>query len=263
MRNYLAILVVALAVALLSSCRQATPPEKGTTSGDNTRPAPSTNQTVPAKKGPVPDAGPGSGEPVDPLAGAAKALPAGKVRVELTRSQPAGAANERAEYEWTILTHTPLADIKNPRLIYPKQKANDARRHVLRLTLRAEHDKRDDDVTWAKQAIVKKPGVSHVSLYVHAESVYVVPGQTKGTGQYNNYTAPGAGLTLVMSAWPDPSLQGQFTPFRGRDVLLEVRKAPLDEFVRPLFKGPETMDLPRTLELLQVGDRKTKLELVP
>src|SRR5438270_3237 len=164
MRKYFAMLGVALAAALLGSCRQHPPPGKGAASGDNPETVAATKQTVPAQKRPAPEAGRGAGKPADSPAEAAKALPVGKVRVELTRARPAGAANERAEYEWTILTHTPLAAIKSPRLLYPRAKANEARWHVLRLTLRAEHDKRDDDVTWTKLAVVKKPGVSHVSL---------------------------------------------------------------------------------------------------
>jgi hypothetical protein len=79
--------IIPVGLALLCSCRQDAPSESAVPAGQLQ-------------------------EPPEPLAAAAKAVPAGKVHVELVRSQPAGAARDKAEYQWAFLV--PLSPETDP-----------------------------------------------------------------------------------------------------------------------------------------------------
>jgi hypothetical protein len=200
--------------------------------------------------------------PTDPLSAEAQALPVGKVRIELTRSEPAGAEGEQAEYEWTILSRTPLERLKPLRdMKFPKTKKGDTRWNVLRLAARVEVAKSREDAANKEKAA--KPGVRYLSLDVAGKNVFFLPGQLGGSARVGGHVAAGTSLTLALGVWPSPALRGDFPVERRPEDLLEVSKGPLDDTVRPLFRGPETLDPPQTLELLQIGDRKIALKITP
>jgi hypothetical protein len=262
MRKYLTLLGVAVASVLLSSCGRTTTERSSPPVGDAGQVA-AADKVVQAGNGDAAQDGPEIYEPTDPLAAEAQALPVGKVRIELTRSAPAGAAGEQAEYEWTILSRTPLARLKPLRnMTFPKGKGDEARWHVLRLTARVEVAKRPEEPS-AKDKAAAKPDARYVSLDVGGKNVFFLPGQVGGSARVGGHAAAGTSLTLALGVWPAPLLQGKFTTVRRQEDLLEVPPAPLDETVKPLFRGPETLDPPRTLELLQIGDRKIALKITP
>ena len=70
-------------------------------------------------------------------------------------------------------------------------------------------------------------------------------------------------MTFQRSGPGGGSLKGGLAPLTRRQDLLEVGSAPLDDLVEPLFRGRETVDVPTTVELLRVGDTRTKLTIEP
>lgn len=201
-------------------------------------------------------------EPSDPLAAAARALPEHTIHVERVRSLPADTEREQAEFEWTILARISLADVQVP----SSQLGNAPRPSglgwaVMRLTVKAGFQKQYEDRTRGPQGEwLPKPGRRHLSLDVQCQSVYYLPGLVSGRNSSGGQIRPGAGLTLKCNNY-GPSLAGDFSPLTTHKVLLEVDAAPLDSLVKPLFPGPETLELPQALELVQVDQQITRLEL--
>ena len=228
--------VIPVGLALLCSCRQDTSPE----------PAVTANRIR---------------EPAEPLAAAVKAVPAGKVRVELVRSQPSGAAGDKAEYQWALLI--PLSPEDMTKALLGLATPREAGWSVVRLTLRVGYDKRNENVAITKEGTVPKPGARHMELTTEMAAVFYYPGASSGTSSASGHVKPGAVLTLERSGPSGGSLKGGLAPLTRRQDLLEVGPAAFDDLVVPVFKAPATVDVPTTLELLRIGDTTTRLAINP
>ncbi len=186
-------------------------------------------------------------EPDDPLRETARALPAGKARIELVRSQPADKG-DRAEYEWAIVTR--LSPANRPGEELKHDPANpEPGWTIVRVTVRAERiaDSR------SKKGERKVARLSFESKYV-----VFLPGQISGQGNTQNTILPGSSFR-----YDRPTRQ--FMPVRpeGRGNREEFFDAPdsLDALLKPLLKGPETVELPATVKLFEAGEQVSTLEI--
>jgi hypothetical protein len=204
---------------------------------------------------PVPTSSPLK-EPEDPLVEVVKALPMDKVRVELVCSQPAGEANTTTEYVCTILARFTVAN--RPETGYTIQ----------RVVLQAEFKKEYDGFAFKQGVRYSKAGGRNVALRCTNKGVSYAPGGMSGTStRSGGFLRPGTALTFDPSESSKQLLSGNphliKSQVQARDVLalIGVGEVLLDDLVKPLFKGPEIFDLPKTVELLQIGDQKTTLEI--
>jgi hypothetical protein len=203
-------------------------------------------------------------EPDDPLADKVRALSAGQVMVERTSSKPVGPDGDSAEYQWTILARVSLADVPIPaQLLVDGTKPSGLGWSIVRVTAHVQFEKQFDDKTRGTQGeFLPKSGKRHLSVRIAGESTHWLPGFYSGHRSSGGMVIPGGVTTLDHNEWQGPALTGGFTPLTTGKVLIEVEKAPLADLVKPLFQGPETVSLPKTLELLQVGSQITKIELL-
>jgi hypothetical protein len=203
-------------------------------------------------------------EPDDPLADKVRTLSAGQVMIERTRSEPAGPDGDSAKYQWAILARVSLADVAIPaQLLVEGTKPNGLGWSIVRVTAHVQFEKQFDDTTRGKQGeFLPKPGKRHVSVRITGETTHWMPGFCAGHLSSGGMAIPGGVMTLDHNEWPGAVVKGGFTPLSTGKVLVEVDKVPLDDLVKLLFQGPETLSPPRTLELLQVKDHVTNLELV-
>jgi hypothetical protein len=224
-----------LGVALLCACRQGAAPD-------------------PAAANPIP-------EPADSLAAAAKAVPAGKVQVELISSRPGGAAGEAAEYQWAVLG--PLSPADMNKALLGLATPTEPGWSVVRLTLRVQFDKRSGPAAVKKEGASGEPGARLVDLTMDSAAVFYYPGASSGTSSATGHVKSGAVLRLQRSGPSGGTVTGGLTPLMRRQDLLEVGQGVLDDLVEPAFKGPETVAVPTTLELLRVGGSRTVLAIDP
>jgi hypothetical protein len=201
-------------------------------------------------------------EPDDPLADKIRALSAGQVMVERISSKP--VEGEVAEYEWAILARISLSDVPIPsQFLAGGTRPSGLGWAIVRVTLHIQFEKQFDDKTRGKQGeFLPKPGKRHLSVRIAGETKHWLPGFYSGHSSSGGMVIPGGVTTLDHNEWQGPTLTGGFTPLTTDKVLIEVDKAPLDDLVKPFFQGPETVSLPRTLELLQIGNQRTKIELL-
>jgi hypothetical protein len=195
-------------------------------------------------------------EPEDPLAATARELPVGWARVELTHSQPAVGTSEEATYEWTIVARVaPPENELSPLYEEPGWM-------VARLTLQPQFEKRYDDFTSdPEHGTIPRPGCRHLNLLVRCQAVRYLPGQISGPRATSGETRPGSPLSLDRGGWLGPSVDGKHTEVPFLTDLLEVERTPLSGLVEPIFRGPQRLKLPHTLELLRCGGETTRLTL--
>ena len=95
-----------------------------------------------------------------------------------------------------------------------------------------------------------KPGRRQIAISCGCKDFGYVPWNLWGPRYRNEgYVRPGTALTFVPSESYKQLqqygrlIEGQFN-VQGNLALIEVGSEPLDNLVKPLFKGPETFDLP-------------------
>jgi hypothetical protein len=74
---------------------------------------------------------------------------------------------------------------------------------------------------------------------------------------------PATSLTWQRSVSAGGKIKGDTAPLTGHQHLWEVTQAALDDLVQPLFRGPETLDVPTAVDLLRIGETKIKLDVLP
>jgi hypothetical protein len=190
--------------------------------------------------------------PPDPLIEKAKALSAGKVRIELIRSHPAGTAGERAEYEWAILTQFPTKSDKLPK---------DGKKEVLELKSPKWVVSRMMLMAAVEKSLEKdSKDRRFINLHLSCSSIWDAGNSNMG-GQL--LTTKNLSLGFHPSGVFPALLLGEYAFGKGgKQHALAAKKAPLDELIIPLAKEPKMIDLPFTLELARFGDETIAVELM-
>ena len=179
----------------------------------------------------------------------AKALTPRKVRVELIRSVPAGAAGERAEYEWAFLMRFPSDKLPNEK---KKEESvlERAKWIVIRLKMIAAVEKALEKDANEKRFVNLRLSSSYVS--------------DRGSGSSGGQLVATKNLSLAFDSagFFSGMLSGQFAFGEGgKEHALALKMAPLDELIVPLAKEPRMLDLPYMLELAKIGDDKVAVSL--
>jgi hypothetical protein len=188
----------------------------------------------------------------DRLIEKAKALPPGKLCIELIRSAPAGVAGERVEYEWAILTRFPPRSEKLPKEEKKETIAFErANWIVVRMTM-----------TVAVKASLEKDnkGKRFVNIRLLSSSISDT-GKSNSGGQL--ITTKKLILSFDASGVFPVMLIGTYAFGEGgKQHAFAAKKAPLDELIVPLAKEARTIDLPYTLELARFGEEIIAVELI-
>lgn len=183
----------------------------------------------------------------------AKALPPGKVHVELIRSVPAGNDGERAECEWVLLTRFPpppekVGKEETKQMPFPRPKWV-----VVRMTMIASVEK-----SLEKDQKDKR----FVNLRLQSSSIHD-SGRSGSAGGGQLITTKSLILSFNASGVFPAMLIGQYAIGEGgKQHAFASKMAPLDELFVPLAKEARTIDLPFTVELARFGEEKIAVALI-
>lgn len=218
--------------------------------------------------------------PEDELSGEAAVVPPGKVKVRLTRKPDALPPDAtEASYEWAVLASL-QADRLDPEL---RPKPGETGWTVIRYRLVVKAVGEDDSATIPEGERVRpKVGMRFLRHEgeLHWAAYYPRALKQSGTAGYH-YHIPGKaklvrvyptsewGLGRLKPAAGDPQLDPSPPQPAGVEIFkpwtysVEVKAGPLADVVRPLLTSQVVLDLPAKVDVLQVGDAVTSLDLRP